>query len=279
MINKIELGPFTLHFYGVIIMLGALIAAWLATREAKRRGLNGDLVWDMLPWLLIGGIIGARLWHVFTPTPTDIAVGRTTAWYFSNPLEILMMWNGGLGIPGAVIGGVVAMWVYVRKAHLTFATWVDIAAPGLALAQGIGRWGNFLNQEVYGAPTNLPWGIFIEPQFRVAPFYDVAYYHPLFFYEFLWNILTMFVLLWLGRKFAARLKQGDIFLVYLLMYPFGRFWLEFLRLNSSEMFGLNINQAIMGVIFVAALIALLVRHNPFKKDQNISEAAETDSTD
>ncbi len=130
----IQIGPLTIHFYGVIIMLGALAATWLSAVEARRRKINHEIVWDLLPWLLIGGIIGARLWHVFTPPASMVAVGRTTAFYFSHPLEILKIWEGGLGIPGAVMGGALALYIYSRVKSMSFVTWVDIIAPGLALA-------------------------------------------------------------------------------------------------------------------------------------------------
>lgn len=260
----IQIGPLTIHFYGVIIMLGALAATWLSAVEARRRKINQEIVWDLLPWLLVGGIIGARLWHVLTPPASMVAVGRTTAFYFSHPVEILKIWEGGLGIPGAVMGGALALYIYTRVKSMSFATWIDIIAPGLALAQAIGRWGNFVNQEVYGAPSNLPWAIYIDPAHRLPEFIDVSRYHPLFLYESIYNLLNMAVLLWIGRKFAHRLRTGDIFLSYLVIYPVGRFFLEFLRLDPSPVAGVNINQTIMAIIAVAAAVALFLRHRGWK---------------
>ena len=154
------IGPLFIRFYGIILMLGAVAGAWLATREAKRRGHKQEIVWDLLTYLLIGGILGARLWHILTPPPSS---GITASWYLTHPLDALAIWKGGLGIPGAIIGGVIVLFFYARNHKLNFAEWTDIAAPGLALGQAIGRWGNFFNQELYGAPTNLPWKIFIDP--------------------------------------------------------------------------------------------------------------------
>lgn len=268
----IQIGPLTIHFYGVIIMLGALAATWLSAVEARRRKINHEIVWDLLPWLLVGGIIGARLWHVFTPPASMVAVGRTTAFYLSHPVEILKIWEGGLGIPGAVMGGALALYIYTRAKAMSFGTWIDIIAPGLALAQAIGRWGNFVNQEVYGAPSNLPWAIFIDPAHRLPEFIDVSRYHPLFLYESIYNLLNMAVLLWVGRKFANRLRTGDIFLAYLVIYPVGRFFLEFLRLDPSPVAGVNINQTIMGVIAVAAVVALVLRHRNWKSVAPAEEA-------
>src|SRR3990172_5807071 len=152
-----------LAWYGVIIMLGAVAGAWLAGREVKRRGGDPEVVWDLLVYLIIGGVIGARLWHVFTPPPSSIEQGITTAYYLTHPLDLINLRKGGLGIPGAVIGGALALYFYARKHELSFAEWADIAAPALALGQAIGRWGNYFNQELYGAPTNLPWKIYIQP--------------------------------------------------------------------------------------------------------------------
>ncbi len=260
MVNSFNIGPFTIHLYGIIIMVGALMAAVVASREIKRRGMNTELVWDMLPWLLVAGVIGARLWHIFTPPASMVERGITTWYYLTHPLDAIAVWKGGLGIPGAVMGGALALYIYCRIKKQSFAVWVDAIAPGLALAQAIGRWGNFVNQEVYGAPTNLPWAIFIDPIHRLPEFSSVEYYHPLFAYESIYNLLNMMLLLWVGRKFADRLRSGDIFLIYLIVYPAGRFMLEFLRLDPSPVAGININQTIMAVIAVSAAVGLVWRH-------------------
>lgn len=252
-----SIGPLFVRFYGIILMLGAVAGAWLATREAKRRGYEPEIVWDLLTYLLIGGIIGARIWHILTPPPSS---NVTTVWYLTHPLDALAVWKGGLGIPGAVIGGLIALYFYTRRRQLNFAEWTDISAPSLALGQAIGRWGNFVNQELYGAPTNLPWKIFIDPEHRLAGFADVEYYHPLFLYESLWNLGNMFLLLWVARRFSDRLKDGDIFLLYLVVYPVGRFLLDFLRLDASLVGGININQSLMAVVAVLAAAALYWRH-------------------
>jgi phosphatidylglycerol:prolipoprotein diacylglycerol transferase len=137
---------------------------------------------------------------------------------------------------------------------------LDILAPGLALGQAIGRWGNFFNQELYGAPTHLPWAIYIDPQHRLPGFENQAYYHPTFLYESIWDLGNMALLLWLARRFKDRFKSGDIFLVYLIVYAVGRFMLEFLRLDSSQLGGINDNQAFMAVVFIIASLALVWRH-------------------
>jgi phosphatidylglycerol---prolipoprotein diacylglyceryl transferase len=257
-----NIGPLFVHFYGIILMLGALAGAWLADREAKRRGLNSDLVWDALIWVLIGGIVGARLWHILTPPPSMVAQGITTEWYLRHPLDMLNTRMGGLGIPGAIIGGMIALYFFTRRRKTSFAVWADIAAPALALGQAIGRWGNYINQEVYGAPTNLPWAITIDPQHRLPEYQNIATYHPLFLYESLWNAANLILLLWLGRKYQHRLKPGDLFITYLLVYPLGRFLLEFLRLDSAQIAGINANQTVSLMVALAAGVALFLRHRP-----------------
>jgi phosphatidylglycerol:prolipoprotein diacylglycerol transferase len=252
-----SIGPLFVRFYGIILMSGAVAGAILAVKESKRRGYDPNIVWDLFVYLLIGGIVGARIWHILTPSPST---GITTSWYLSHPLDALAIWKGGLGIPGAIIGGLIALFIYSRKTGINFAEWTDIASPSLALGQAIGRWGNYANQELYGAPTDLPWKIFIDPAHRLTGYLDVEYYHPLFLYESLWNLMNMFLLIWVSRRFADSLKRGDIFLVYLIVYPLGRFLLDFLRLDVSLVGGININQTIMAFVAVLASWALYLRH-------------------
>lgn len=267
--NGFYIGPVFVHFYGILITLGAVVAAWLATVEAKRRKIDPELVWDMFIPLLVAGIIGARIWHIFTPSQSLVEQGITTWFYLTHPLEAINIRNGGLGIPGAVIGGALALYLFTKKKKLNFWTWTDIIAPGLALAQAIGRLGNYFNQEVYGSPTDLPWAITIDKPYRLPEYMDQATYHPLFAYEMIYNLINMGVLLWLGRKYEDRLKPGDIFLVYLIIYPVGRFFLEFLRLDPSPVAGLNINQTFMGLTAIGAAAALIYRH--VKKSPKIVE--------
>jgi phosphatidylglycerol---prolipoprotein diacylglyceryl transferase len=258
---------FKIYFYGILIMLGALAATWVASyRAGHEYGMDSEECWDILPWALIGGIIGARVWHILTPPASMVSQGITTGYYLSHPIEMLNLRNGGLGIPGAVIGGFIAVWIYVRRRDESIWTWADIIAPGLALAQAIGRWGNFFNQELFGGPTNLPWKLFIAPEKRLPELRDMAYYHPLFFYEFLWNMLNAILLVWIGRRFRNILRRGDLFLIYMMFYGFGRFFLEFLRLDPSPVAGLNVNQTLMGVIFICSTAALFLRHRLVKSE-------------
>ncbi|MBI3241736.1 MAG: prolipoprotein diacylglyceryl transferase [Chloroflexi bacterium] len=266
----IHLGPLYLRFYGVILVGGAMVSAYVASLEARRKGLNPDYVWDGLIWALIGGIVGARLYHVFTPPPSMVAQGFTTESYFADPIKIFQVWNGGLGIPGGIAGGLLGLWLYTRYAKLNFLTWVDLATPALALGQAIGRWGNFVNQELYGKPTDLPWGIFIEQQNRLPGYTEFERFHPTFLYESILNLAACLALLWIARRFADRLKPGDMFLSYLVMYPTIRFFMELLRLDSSEFGNLNINQMLSIVVAVASGIALMIRH---RRQRRMSQKA------
>jgi phosphatidylglycerol:prolipoprotein diacylglycerol transferase len=255
-----SVGPLFIRFYGILLMLGALAGGFLATVEVTRRGQDPEMVWDLLVYLIVGGIIGARLWHIFTPPPSSIAQGFTTQYYLTHPLDALAIWKGGLGIPGTIVGGLVGMYLYARGHRaLGFLDWMDISAPSLALGQAIGRWGNFFNQELYGAPTNLPWRIYIDPAHRLAGYENVAYYHPLFAYESLLNLANMLLLLWVLRRYQGALKRGEVFNIYLIVYPAIRFGLDFLRLDASRVFSLNINQTLSAVVGMLALAVLLWR--------------------
>jgi phosphatidylglycerol:prolipoprotein diacylglycerol transferase len=253
---------FHIYFYGILIMLGVIAAAFLGQAEAKRRGLNPDYIWDMLFWVVLAGIVGARIWHIFTPPPSMVAQGITTQWYLTHPLDMINIRNGGLGIPGAIIGGALAMWVYCRNKKISFMNLADTVIPGVALAQAIGRWGNFFNQEVYGLPTNLPWKIYIDPAHRVPGYQNYDYFHPLFLYESLWNLLNMAVLLWVARRFEKWLRPGDIFFMYMIMYSIGRFGLEFLRLDASQVGGINFNQTFVVIVALVAGLFLFLDHRP-----------------
>lgn len=254
------IGSLYIRFYGIILMLGALAAAFLAEHEAKRKGLKSEFVWDALIWVLIAGIIGARLWHVFTPPPSMVAMGYTTQYYLTHPLALINTRAGGLGIPGAVIGGGLGLYFYSRRRKQSFMVWADIAVPGVALAQAIGRWGNFFNQELYGKPSTLPWAIYIDPGNRVPGYEQFSTFQPLFLYESLWNLVNMVFLLFMSRRFASWLKDGDLLLMYLVGYPVGRFFLEFLRLDSPRFGTINVNQMVMLVVALASGFLLFWRH-------------------
>ena len=285
----LKLGPFQVHWYGLLIVGGAVFAAYLASLEARRRGEDPEHIWNVLTWCLVFGIIGARLYHVFS-TPTGNFAGW--AYYREHPIEIIKFWDGGfrgLGIFGAVLGGVFAMILYVKalardaegkRVHLSLLRWLDIPAPGLILAQAIGRMGNWINQELYGPPTSLPWAFRINPTYmcqeptgspmacgvpsrlttEVRAWYAANGFHPTFFYEAIWNVAG-FALLWiLGRRLYRWLRDGDVFCMYLIWYGVGRFWVEMLRPDAWRMGALATAQWVAIGIFIVGMAGILVNH-------------------
>ncbi len=256
----LSIGPLFLRWNGLLIMLGFALGGILATRESKRRGLDPEIVLDLVLPLLIWGTIGARLWHILTPPLSSVQLGLTTVHYLTHPLDLFAIWIGGLGFPGALIGGGLCLLAFCHKYELTFWEWVDILTPALVLGQVIGRIGDYFNQELYGLPTRLPWKIFITPEHRLAGYESVEYYHPLFLYECLLNLFNLIFLIWLSHRFGDRLKTGYLFLIYLINYGIIRMLLEFLRLDVSLVNGVNVNQAFM-LITVLVSGAVLYLHN------------------
>jgi len=276
----LQLGPLTVHWYGILIVTGAVIAAYICTIEAKRRGEDPDHVWNLLTLALIFGIIGARLYHVFS-TPAGNFVGW--AYYREHPIDIIAFWNGGfrgLGIYGAVAGGVLAFAIYCAYKRLSFPRWLDIATPGILLAQAIGRMGNFINQELYGPATNLPWAFRINPTFpcqepagspmacgipdrlndAARQWYATNGFHPTFFYEALWNLLGFAIVMIGARRLVNWLRDGDVFCFYLIWYPVGRFWVEFLRPDAWRMGTFATAQWIAILLFAVGVGGLIINH-------------------
>lgn len=269
--DAVYIGSFPIFYYGIILMLGVVGAAFLGQNEVIRKKMNVEFLWDSLIWMIIGGVIGARLWHILTPPPSMVARGIDFLYYLRNPLDALNFRAGGLGIPGAVVGGVLALYWYSKRKNENFIKWLDIVAAPIALGQAIGRWGNFINQELYGAPSDLPWAIFIKAQNRLAEYANIEYYHPLFLYESLLNLLNMGLILFIARKYDKKLIPGDLFLVYLLGYPLIRFGLDFIRLDASEVAGINANQSLMAVLFVVSLGLMIKRHSGGKNKKKKSK--------
>ena len=233
----LQIGPLSIYWYGIIITTGIIAATYIATLEAKRRGEDPNIVWDGVILVVFLGLVGARLYHVFS-TPND---GSNVGWeyYRQNPIEIIMIRSGGLGIYGGIIGGLIGVLILAVRKRLKLLRWLDIVVPGLALAQSIGRWGNYVNQELYGGPTGSSWwGVTIAPEYRVntakIDFTDLNAYpldtrfHPTFFYESVWNFAGFILLMWFGRRFEPRLRDGDVFGLYLIWYGIGRSWVELL---------------------------------------------------
>ena len=259
------IGPWLMRWNGFLLVLGIAAGALLAAYQTKRRGYDPEIIYYLFLPLLIWGTIGARLWHIFTPPLSSVQLGLTTEYYLTHPLDALSFWTGGFGIPGALIAGIFVLLVFSHKNGLPFWELADLLAPGAALAQAIGRIGNYFNQELYGLPIRGPLALFVDPASRLIGYEDVHFYHPLFAYESLLNVVNLFLLLWLGRKFSSRLKSGDIFLVYLLFYSTVRFLLEFLRLDVALVGGWNINQLFFAGLFVCVCMGLFRRHRFARK--------------
>jgi phosphatidylglycerol:prolipoprotein diacylglycerol transferase len=233
--------------------------AW--TSDAPWRVWNPDHVWNCLVLMAVLGIIGARLYHVFTPSPSMAAVG-IFSWrdYFRYPLQLINFRAGGLGIYGAMVGGLLAILIYSWRNRLPALAWADLATVGAALGQSIGRWGNFFNQELYGRPTDLPWAVTIDPQHRLPDFAIFDTFHPAFLYESLWSLLTFFVLYWLARRRADRLLPGELLALYLVAYAIGRSLLELVRLDSRVVpfFGLETGLAVATLASLAVALAAVL---------------------
>jgi phosphatidylglycerol:prolipoprotein diacylglycerol transferase len=265
-----EIGQLSIYWYGILIVAGILGGAYVATIQARRRGQDPERVWDALLLCLILGIVGARIYHVFSTSQ-----GGMIGWpyYKENPQAIFKLWEGGLGLIGAIIGGALGMVIYTRLARLPTSSWLDISAYGLLLAQSIGRWGNYINQELYGPPTTLPWGIPIEANWRVVPYNDlVAYpldthFHPLFLYESLWCLIGFVLLWWLAERFRSRLLDGDVFCLYVIWYAVGRGLIEFLRLDAWMFGPIAVAQLFAIVAFLAAIAVMVLRHRKGRSEQ------------
>ena len=248
-----DIGPLRIHAYALCILVGIVLALWLTNRRWQARGGTEDDLWTLAIWAIPSGIIGGRIYHVLsTPDP-----------YFGpdgDPVAALYIWNGGLGIWGAVALGVLVVLFVCRRHGFRFTSFLDAAAPGLILAQAAGRWGNWFNQELFGAPTDLPWGLEID---RTSPTWPDpslpadTLFHPTFLYESLWNVIGCFVLLWAGRRFS--LWRGQVFFLYLAYYTLGRVWIEALRIDDAEhILGLRLNVWTSIVIFLLGVVLLVV---------------------
>jgi phosphatidylglycerol---prolipoprotein diacylglyceryl transferase len=249
-----EVGPFALRYYGLCIALGIIVATWLTGRELERKGYDGTLALDSLFFIVPLGFVGARAYHVIT----DYGL------YSDHPFPgVFEVWNGGLGIYGGIAGGFVGLLIFARIRSISPWAFADAVAPGLVLAQAIGRWGNYFNQELFGRPSDLPWAIRIAPENRPVGYSDTATFHPTFLYESIWDVVVCLILLWVARRFADRLKNGDIFVLYVSLYSFGRFFVETLRVDPAFLIG----GTIRGNLFVSSVLALgfamilLLRHS------------------
>jgi phosphatidylglycerol:prolipoprotein diacylglycerol transferase len=252
-----------LYWYGVIVMAGVIIGTLIAERELRRRGENGERVWDALLFVLPVGLIGARLWFLLNAT-----LGGNR-YYIENPIQMLNFRQGGLHIFGGFLFGAVTLLWYLRRNKLDPWLFLDSAGPAVLIGQAVGRIANFINQELYGPPTTLPWGIPIQMEHRLPEFSDPARYpfettrfHPTFGYEMLWNFAAAGFLLWLSRRYEKDLKPGTIFASWLILAGVGRTWIEFFRPDQPKIpeLGISYSALIAALMAVAGAITLMARY-------------------
>ncbi|MFC5146492.1 prolipoprotein diacylglyceryl transferase [Streptomyces aureoversilis] len=244
----IHLGPVPLRGYAFCIIIGVFVAVWLGNRRWIARGGRAGTVADIAVWAVPFGLVGGRLYHVITDYELYFGEGRD----WVNSFKI---WEGGLGIWGAVALGAVGAWIGCRRRGIPLPAWADALAPGLAVAQAIGRWGNWFNQELYGKPTTLPWGLKIDADPAIGRV--AGTYHPTFLYESLWCLLIAGLVIWADRRFT--LGHGRAFALYVASYTVGRFWFEYLRVDDAHhVLGLRLNGWTSIVVFVAAVVYMII---------------------
>ncbi|MBL0706187.1 prolipoprotein diacylglyceryl transferase [Sinomonas sp. JC656] len=258
-VSGFPLGPLTIHFYALCIIAGIAVALWIASRRWTARGGLAGQATDISLWAVPFGIVGGRIYHVITDPELYFLPGR-------NPWNAFAIWDGGLGIWGAVALGALGAWIGCRRAKVSFLAFADTVAPAVLVAQGIGRWGNWFNNELYGDPTDLPWGLQIhqmDPATGQAVT-DMAgnpvvigYFQPTFLYESVWCLVTAAVIIWLDRRY--RLGAGSVLALYVAVYTAGRFVFELMRSDYANLIlGLRVNTWVSGLLFLAGAIAFLL---------------------
>lgn len=246
-----NLGPVPIRAYALLIVAGIILAVWWGSRRYEARGGAPGTILDIAVWAVPFGIVGGRLYHVISDWQIYFGPGG------SGLAGALRIWDGGLGIWGAVALGALGAWIGARRAGVLVPPVADAIAPGIALAQAIGRWGNWFNSELFGAPTDLPWGLEIAPQYRPSGFEESATFHPTFLYESLWLLVVVVVVVWADRRF--RMGHGRVFALYVLLYTVGRLWIEALRIDSANtILGLRLNIWTSVVVGLGALAYLVI---------------------
>ncbi len=272
--SSLGIGPLQLHFYGLIIAVAVLVAAWLTQRRwASLGGFAGTIV-PIGFWAVVAGLVGARLYSVATSWQQDTG---------GNFVQIFEIWNGGLGIWGGVSGGVLGGWLRARRMHVPLPPLLDVVAPALPLAQAIGRWGNYFNQELFGLPSKLPWAVRITNQAQLASIphkyqthlnaagrYLPGTFQPTFLYESIWDLAVFGLLLLIERK--VKLRRGYLFGAYAALYTFGRFWTEYLRIDPAHRYlGLRFNDWTSVAVFAVSSAVLLLIGRPKPGDELVGD--------
>ena len=250
-----------LNLYGFLISISILLCILVSKSLIDKDKLKQkeEILWGLSSWAIIGGIIGARIYHVLSSLPS----------YLLHPLNILAIWNGGLGIWGAIAGGIIGALFYLKKQRQNPMYWLDLASVVLPLGQAIGRWGNFLNQEIFGTPTNLPWGIYIKPENRPSNFINFNKFHPLFLYESILDLVLFFILLTLYKKYSKTSPKGIFLSLYLGGYSAIRFYLEYLRPDSWKIGNLNVSQCISILVLAFSIVFIKYSSLQMNKEKRI----------
>jgi prolipoprotein diacylglyceryl transferase len=243
-------GGLQVRWYGVLLAAGVLLAGWIARREFRRRGYDPELAYSIAVWVVPLGLIGARLYHVVTDWGA----------FQHHLIDMVKIWKGGLGIYGAILGGMLGTWIGCRRVGLRFWSVADCIAPGLILAQALGRWGNYFNQELYGRPSKLPWAVKIDhPQ---LPYHEGQTFHPTFLYESLGSLVIFGILIWFTRRYWREVPMGTVFALYATLYSFERIWVETLRIDPAHHYlGQRLNVWVASAVTIVAgiLFVLLFR--------------------
>ena len=270
-----HLGPLPVRAYALCIILGIVAAVWIGERRWVARGGQRGTVGDVAVWAVPFGVVGGRLYHVITDPELYFGADK-------NPVTALYIWRGGLGVWGAIAFGALGAWIACRRRGVKFAAFADAMAPGLAVAQAIGRLGNWFNQELYGKPTDLPWGLEIDAEHRqgLPPEYQQSQtFHPTFLYESLWNLGVAGLVIWADRKW--RLGHGRAFALYVMAYTAGRAWIEYMRIDSvNHLLGLRLNVWTSIVLFAVALVYFVVvgRRHP-GRETDVEPAPRADDSE
>lgn len=278
-ISQFSIGPVTIHIYALCILMGIVLAVWITTTRWKKLGGNFNQVLDITLVSVPAGIIGARLYHIIT-TPERF-FGPDGDW-----AEMFRIWNGGLGIWGGVLFGALAAWAWCRHKHYPMALLADAIAPGLLVAQAVGRLGNWFNQELYGAPTTLPWGLKLNMEGTAIGHSEQCYdgatcpsgtlFHPTFLYEMIWNLIGAAIIVYIGSKAMKKLKAGSLFAVYIMWYTLGRTWIESLRIDyAHEFLGVRINVWVSMAVFVLGAVSFIVVQQMGKDTDLLAEKLRT----
>ncbi|MDD0856688.1 prolipoprotein diacylglyceryl transferase [Arthrobacter alpinus] len=273
-VSAFQVGPLTIRFYALCILAGIVVAVWLTGRRLTARGGQPGVIFDITMWAVPFGIAGGRLYHVITSPELYFLPGK-------NPWDALKIWDGGMGIWGAIALGLLGAYIGCRRHQVSFSALIDAAAPGLLIAQGLGRWGNWFNNELYGEPTTVPWKLQIHQMDFSTGLAHVdssgtpvvlGYFQPTFLYESLWCLAAAGLLLFLDKKF--RLGAGSVFALYVVLYTSGRFVFELLRSDyANTILGLRVNTWVSGLLLLAGVVAFLTLRR--KKRSTVEPSSST----